>query len=64
MMKEFKSASFHKLHQSPGHATYGVWINGGKSGDLVVTIEEADPFERMMKRAGFVQNTPSALVSE
>ena len=52
-MPEFKSASFRLTNLTPRHATYGVWINGGKSGNLVVTVDERDPFERMMQRAGF-----------
>lgn len=45
--------SFRVLHETPGHATYGVWVNGGKSGDLVVRQEERIAFQSMMERAGF-----------
>lgn len=42
------------LNDGPGYVTYGVWINGDKSGDLVVRQEERVGFEQMMARAGFV----------
>jgi len=45
--------SFRILHESPGHLTFGVWINGGKSGDLTVRQSERVAFEIMMKRGGF-----------
>lgn len=48
-----RSASFRVLHDTPGHYTYGVWINGAKCGDLTVRISEAAAFEVMMQRAGF-----------
>lgn len=45
--------SFRVLHESPGHVSYGVWVNGGRSGNLVVRQEERVAFVIMMKRAGF-----------
>lgn len=45
--------SFRVLQETPGHLTYGVWVNGGKSGDLVVRQEERVAFQTMMERAGF-----------
>ena len=35
-----RTASFRILHSTPGHATYGVWVNGGKCGALVVRQED------------------------
>lgn len=51
---DIRSASYRVLHDTPGHATYGVWINGGKCGDLTVRQEERIGFEAMMARAGFL----------
>ena len=45
--------SYRILHETPGHTTYGVWINGGKSGDLTVRREEHAGFTALMSRAGF-----------
>ena len=50
---DLHSASFRVLHETPGHVTYGVWVNGGKSGDLVVRQEERVAFQIMMERGGF-----------
>lgn len=50
---DLRSASFRVLHDTPGHATYGVWVNGGKCGDLTVRQEERVAFEIMMERGGF-----------
>ena len=50
---DVRSASFRVVHATPGHITYGVWINGGKCGDLVVRLEERIAFEIMMQRGGF-----------
>lgn len=52
---DIRSASFRVVQATPGHITYGVWVNGGKSGNLVVRVEESVGFEIMMKRAGFEQ---------
>lgn len=49
-----KSASFRVVRETPGHDTFGVWINGGKAGDLVVRKAESVAFEQLMRRAGFV----------
>jgi len=46
-------ATFRVVHSTPGHATYGVWINGGKCGDLVVRQSERVAFEIMLTRGGF-----------
>ena len=51
---DIRSASFRILRSTPGHITYGVWINGGKCGDLVVRQEERVGLQIMMKRGGFV----------
>lgn len=48
---DIKKATFRRLHQSPGHSTYGVWVNGGKCGDLVVRNDESIAFEQLMRRA-------------
>ena len=45
--------SFRILHETPGHVTYGVWVNGGKCGDLVVRQNEHLSFQIMMVRGGF-----------
>ena len=55
---DIRSASFRVLHETPGHVTYGVWINGGKCGDLVVRQEERIGFQEMMERAGFELRAP------
>lgn len=51
---DIRTASFRVMHDTPGHATYGVWVNGGKCGDLTVRQEERVAFEEMMLRAGFL----------
>jgi hypothetical protein len=54
---DIKTASYRVLHTTPGHITYGVWINGGKCGDLVVRVDEQIAFEQMMGRGGFELNS-------
>jgi len=49
---EIKRATYRCTHASPGHLTFGVWINGGKSGELVVGLSEERAFHQMMERAG------------
>jgi hypothetical protein len=44
---------FKLLYETPGHATYGVWINGGKAGDLTVRQEERTDFQVAMECGGF-----------
>jgi hypothetical protein len=51
--QDIRSASFRILYITPAHITYGVWINGGKCGDLTVRQEEHVSFEIMMRRGGF-----------
>lgn len=51
--------SFRVMHETPGHVTYGVWVNGGKAGELVVRQSERAGFALMMDRGGFVQHRPS-----
>lgn len=46
-------ATFRMLKISPGHVTYGIWINGGKSGELVVSVSEVHALETMLLRGGF-----------
>lgn len=55
-----RTASFRIVRSTPGHATYGVWVNGGKSGDLVVRQDEREAFEVMMQHGGFtfVESVP------
>jgi hypothetical protein len=48
-----RTASFRMMDETPGHIRYGVWINGGKCGDLTVRQEERVAFESMMERGGF-----------
>jgi hypothetical protein len=50
---DIRTASFRVVHETPGHVTYGVWVNGGKCGDLVVRQEEDTAFRLMMVRGGF-----------
>ncbi len=50
---DVQSASFRIIHATPGHVTYGVWINNGKCGDLTVRLSERIAFEIMMQRGGF-----------
>ena len=52
---DIRTASFRAVHATPGHVTYGVWVNGGKCGDLVVRVNECTAFEIMLRRAGFEQ---------
>lgn len=51
---DIRTASYRLMHETPGHATYGVWVNGGKCGNLVVRQSERVAFEHMMVRGGFV----------
>jgi hypothetical protein len=32
--------SWREVSRTPGHVTFGVWVNGGKAGDLCVRLEE------------------------
>lgn len=57
---EIRSASYRVLDETPGHVRYGVWINGGKCGDLTVRQEEVAGFEGMMRRGGFVWTVGAA----
>lgn len=50
---DIRSASYRILDDTPGHVRYGVWVNGGKCGDLTLRQEERVAFEEMMRRAGF-----------
>ena len=45
--------TYRLLRDTPGHATFGIWINGAKSGDLTVRQNERASFERWMQWAGF-----------
>jgi hypothetical protein len=54
---DIRSASYRVLDETPGHVRYGVWINGGKCGDLTVGQSERVGFEEMMARGGFVWTT-------
>jgi hypothetical protein len=54
---EARTASFRVLHETPGHVIYGVWLNGGKCGDLTVRQSERVVFQIMMKRGGFEQKS-------
>lgn len=51
------TSSFRRIRETPGHVTYGVWVNGGKCGDLVLRQSEAGAFEERMQRAGFFLST-------
>lgn len=53
MTNVIRTASFRVIRSTPGHATYGVWVNGGKCGDLVVRHGEREAFEVMMQHGGF-----------
>lgn len=50
---DIKTSSFRIVHETPGHVTYGIWINGGKAGDLTVRQNERVAFTHMLTRAGF-----------
>ena len=58
-----RTASFRIMHSTPGHATYGVWVNGGKCGHLVVRQDEREAFESMMQIGGFkfVESRPKSM---
>lgn len=47
------TATFRIMHESPGHVTYGFWLNGGKCGDLIVRVAERDFFVKLMERGGW-----------
>ena len=51
--EDIRTSSFRVLHETPGHCTYGVWINGAKCGDLTVRVSEHIAFEAMLLRGGF-----------
>jgi hypothetical protein len=50
---DIRSASFRVLQNTSAHVTFGIWINGGKCGNLTVRQEEYVGFQTMMRRAGF-----------
>lgn len=50
---DIRTASYRILDETPGHVRFGVWINGGKCGDLTVRQEESVGFREMLDRAGF-----------
>ena len=50
---DIRTASYRVLDDTPGHVRYGVWVNGGKCGDLTVRQEERAAFQIMMERGGF-----------
>jgi hypothetical protein len=54
---DIKTASFRIQHLTPGHVTYGIWINGAKCGNLTVRAEEQVAFETKMGNAGFKLTT-------
>ena len=37
---DIKTASNRVVHETPGHTTFAVWVNGGKAGELTVRNEE------------------------
>ncbi len=41
--------SYRLTHATPGHQTYGVWVNGGKAGDLTVRNEESVAFVALLE---------------
>lgn len=56
-----QKASFHLLYDTPGHSTFGIWVNGGKCGDLTVRREEATALRERLLLAGFIDlSTPTA----
>jgi hypothetical protein len=52
---DIRRATYRLLARTPGHCTYGVWINAAKCGNLVVRREEEVGFNEMMRRGGFVE---------
>jgi hypothetical protein len=50
---DIRSASYRILDETPGHVRFGIWVNGGKCGDLTVRHEESVGFREMLDRAGF-----------
>lgn len=54
---DIKTASYREMHKTPGHIIYGFWINGGKSGELTIRVEEEIAFISRMNRAGFKRTT-------
>ena len=52
---DIRTSSFRVVHKTPSHTTFGIWINGAKSGDLVARNEEADALRLKLKRGGFTE---------
>jgi hypothetical protein len=55
--EDIRRATFRVLHETPGHVTFGVWVNGGKCGDLTVRQTERVAFAQMMIVGGFALMT-------
>jgi hypothetical protein len=47
--------TFRRMVESPGHVTFGIWVNGGKAGDLTVRQEEATGLIIALECGGFEQ---------
>lgn len=56
---DIRRATFRVVHESPSHLTYGIWINGAKSGELVVRQEEKLALANRLRIAGFLEITPN-----
>lgn len=48
---DIKRATFREVRRSPGHIDFGVWINGGKAGELTVRTNEEVAFRELMRRS-------------
>ena len=48
---DIDTSSWRITCQTPGHTDYGIWINGGKCGDLTVRNNEIIAFEQLLIRA-------------
>lgn len=58
--KQIQSLSFRCMRETPVHVTYGIWVNGWKSGDLIIRQNERESFEQRLILAGFKNNDESA----
>lgn len=61
---DIKSFTYRQVYETPGHVTYGFWINGGKCGELTVRQEEKAGFLVYMRRGGFTYTELAGLEQE
>lgn len=52
--EDIKTASHRVVNRTPGHVTFGVWVDGGKAGDLVVGVEHEIAMRHLLTSGGFL----------